>query len=85
MIYEYKILQEPNPNDTRIFASYHDCEDVLEKVFHLTPNEKNLLESGSWVRFEVDSQNIVEFHQTRREASCCSRIKWRVGPIKKDD
>lgn len=78
MIYEFNILKEANPDDKRTFASYDDCEEVMDKIFHLTPNDKNLLEAGLWVAFEVDMQNVVEFHQFRREATCCSRIKWRV-------
>lgn len=74
-IYEIEVIDEPG-NDQRRWPSdtiVRQCINALPKA---VANYVGTLLERQPIRAELNAEEIVAFHHTRREYGCCPRIKW---------
>lgn len=78
--YRFRLLLEPSSEDLRPFAPLRVCLAVFNDFLQegLSSKEYSKLKKGKWIERRLTSDEVARFHQHRREASCCSRIKWEM-------
>lgn len=77
-IYELRIAEKPDAEDTRYWPTSDECVDAMRNIFTDISAENLLcLLGNNFLRIDMTAEQIVKFHHQRREARCCSRLKWK--------
>ena len=77
--YVFWILEKPDPKDTRPFPTFSQCIWVFDNILDVGLNRDTIAElaMGQTFRLALTAEQIVQFHQLRREGGACPRIKWQ--------